>query len=135
MKKTEKILCPSGTCQEGAILIGIVMRDGRVAFSPEQITIDREFVEIAQAGRAPEKRFRFGNTCVKSGCRQWSDERCGVIDSLVAEPPNTRLQNDEFDQLLPECSIRSQCRWFVQLGAKACEICPEVVTDARVENN
>lgn len=125
---SEKILCPSANCQEGAILIGIVMRDGRVAYSAGQIIVNQEFVETARAGRAPEKRFRFGGLCVKSGCRQWSNDRCGVIDSLV-EPEN------DSPAVLPECSIRPQCRWFNQSGASACAVCPDVVTDLRLESD
>ena len=125
---SEKKLCPSHNCQEGTILLGIVMRDGRVAFSPDRIIVNEEFVQIARAGRAPEKRFRFSGQCVQSGCRQWTGKRCGVIDSII-ESVDIDLESAD----LPECSIRSECRWFYQSGAEACAICPEVITDLREE--
>ena len=121
------ILCPSARCEEGAILVGIVMSDGRVAFASDRITIDREFVQIAREGRPPEKRFRFSSPCAKGGCAQWTGERCGVIDEELAATP--RASPDE----LPECSIRPQCRWFEQSGAAACAVCPDVITDMRVD--
>lgn len=123
---SEKKLCPSHNCQEGSILLGIVMRDGRVAFSSDRLVINEEFVNIAREGRAPEKRFRFAGRCVQNGCSQWSGSRCGVIDKVID------CADDEIEQAaLPDCSIRSECRWFSQTGAKACRICPEIVTDSR----
>ena len=125
---SEKKLCPSYACQEGAILLGIVMRDGRVAFSSDRLIVNEEFVQIARTGRTPEKRFRFGGQCVQNGCRQWTGERCGVIDSIT-ETANVEVES----AALPECSIRSECRWFYQSGAEACAVCPEIVTDSREE--
>jgi len=127
--RSEKILCPSSTCQENAILIGIVMRDGRVAFSSDQIIINKEFIQIARRGRSPEKRFRFGGLCVKSGCNQWTGSRCGVIDTIIE---STGENNETVS--LPDCSIRSECRWFYQSGANACAVCPDVITDLRIES-
>ena len=123
---SEKKLCPSYTCQPGAILLGIVMRDGRVAFSGDRLVVNEEFVQIAREGRTPEKRFRFGGQCVQNGCRQWTGKRCGVIDKIT-ETADTDVGN----AALPECSIRSECRWFYQSGAEACAVCPEIVTDSR----
>ena len=121
---SEKKLCPSYTCKDGSILLGVVMRDGRVAFSADRIIVNQEFVDIAREGRSPEKRFRFGGQCIQSGCKQWTGNRCGVIDSVIEEEKE-RLDYSS----LPECSIRPECRWFDQRGAEACAICPEVITD------
>jgi hypothetical protein len=35
--------------------------------------------------------------------------------------------------VLPECSIRPQCRWHLQSGDNACRACPEVITDTGAE--
>jgi hypothetical protein len=121
----EKILCPSAPIHDGAILVGMVMPDGRVAFASDRITVDAEFVQIARRGNSPETRFRFGGTCHKSGCVQWAGGRCGVIDRVMEAAPPDALSE------LPECSLRSQCRWFNQRGAAACAVCPEVITDMR----
>jgi hypothetical protein len=124
---SEKILCPSSPLHEGAILVGIVMPDGRVAFASDRMVVDAEFVQIARRGRSPESRFRFGSACAKGGCAQWTGERCGVIDRVMEAAPR------EASSALPECSLRSQCRWFNQRGAAACAVCPEVLTDMRVD--
>jgi hypothetical protein len=124
---SETILCPSAPGHDGAILVGIVMRDGRVAFASDRIVVDREFMQIALEGRSPERRFRFGSACAKSGCAQWTGERCGVIDRAM-DGAGPRGEPAE----LPECSIRPQCRWFNQAGATACAVCPEVITDKTV---
>jgi hypothetical protein len=119
-------LCPSGRCQDGSILLGIVQQDGRVSIANEKIVVDKEFVQIARRGRSPEKRFRFAEACVNTGCKQWSDGRCGVIDKVI----EILMPKDDPVEL-PECAIRSECRWYKQCGGKACTVCPEVVTDLK----
>lgn len=108
------------------MLLGIVLPDGRIAFASDKIVLSEQFVQIAKEGRSPEKRFRFSGKCVKSGCKQWTGKRCGVVDTLIEESEARSQPTD-----LPECSIRSQCRWFHQRGPSACVICPEVITDLR----
>lgn len=124
---TEPVLCPSARCEAGAILLGILLPDGRVAFASDRIVVNEEFVRVAREGRAPEQRFRFSAPCVQGACRQWTGQRCGVIDTVVehVRPGDKALP-------LPECSIRPQCRWYQQAQAHACAVCPLVVTDARV---
>jgi hypothetical protein len=123
------ILCPSARMKEGAILVGIVLANGQVAFSADRLVVNRDFVENARQGRSPEKRFRFGDMCVKSGCRQWTGERCGVVDQVLAAVPA-----GERHAALPQCSIRAQCRWYAQSGADACHVCPLIVTDCLEES-
>lgn len=125
MEQEDRILCPSARCQSGSVLLGIVETDGHVSFlGREKIIIDEQFVQIAKKGRPPEKRFRFANTCIKSGCKQWTDGRCGVIDSIFRFYPKQPETPD-----LPICSIRQHCRWYKQSGSHACAVCPDVITD------
>jgi len=119
-------LCPSSTCSPGAILLGVVQADGAVAFLEERRRVDEFFVRLAHEGRAPEKRFRFADTCVRSGCRQWGDGRCGVIDRVLAANPTFPDPAE-----LPQCSIRADCRWHLQWGGRACSVCPLIITDLR----
>jgi hypothetical protein len=81
----DAVLCPSSRCEEGATLLGVVQSDGRVGFASRRYEVTQEFVQIARAGRAPEKRFRFASTCAMKGCRQWTGERCGVIDTIMSD--------------------------------------------------
>jgi len=123
-----QLLCPSARMKQGAVLLGIVMADGRVAFAPNRLAVNSEFESNAREGRSPEKRFRFADTCVQRGCAQWTGTRCGVIDEVSAEVPISAWQSD-----LPQCSIRPQCRWHHQIGSQACRACPVVITDCRSE--
>jgi len=127
------ILCPSWGCEAGASLIGIVLADGSVAFSKDRIVIDAAFVEVARQGRSPEKRFRFSSTCRRAGCIQWTDGKCGIVDRVISEHAERGADpNEPF--VLPECSIRPQCRWHLQSGDAACRACPEVITDMGAES-
>lgn len=127
----DPVLCPSSRCEEGATLLGVVQSDGRVGFASTRYEVTQEFVQIARAGRAPEKRFRFASTCAMKGCRQWTGERCGVIDTIMSDRASRADAAERDAAPLPECSIRPQCRWFRQSGRAACAACPEVITDLR----
>jgi hypothetical protein len=118
------VLCPSARMKEGAVLLGIVQADGRIAFAAHRLEVNQDFVQSALQGRPAEKRFRFSDVCVQSGCRQWTGERCGVVDQILAAAPADQLSLE-----MPECSIRPQCRWYNQNGWQACRVCPLVVTD------
>lgn len=127
--------CPSSECRPGAQLLGVVLPNGRVAFTSKAIPIDEEFVRVAHEGRPPEQRFRFTTPCAERGCRQWAENRCGVIDRLLA----IAKERGEDEAMLaarplPDCAIRPDCRWFRQRGAAACAVCPDVVTDVTGSN-
>jgi hypothetical protein len=120
----KELLCPSARGAPGALLLGVVGADGRVGYVSSQVRVDEGFLAVAQAGRAPEKRFRFADRCVESGCVFWTDRSCHVAIAAV------ELVDAEADPgRLPRCTIRSRCRWYAQEGPKACAACPLVVTD------
>ena len=125
------ILCPSSPCKEGAVLLGIVLADGSVAFATDRIVVDKGFVQNAtrEGSHPPETRFRFSSPCAQGACRQWTGSRCGVIDSVMTDVQTAGYHPDE--TTLPACSIRPDCRWFQQTGAAACAVCDIVVTETR----
>lgn len=125
-------LCPSSDCSKGAVLIGIVQQDHTVTLLENTLPIDATFIEKAsQPGvPAPEKRFRFARPCAKGGCKQWNGTACTVISTL--DELNKGVWPDEHEGLRP-CAIRDRCRWFSQIGKKACSMCKYVVTDNREE--
>lgn len=126
----ERPRCPSSECRPGAQLLGVVLPNGRVAFTSKAIPIDEEFVRVAHEGRPPEQRFRFTTTCAERGCRQWADNRCSIIDRLLAIAKERGEDETTLAaRTLPDCAIRPECRWFRQRGAAACAVCPDVVTD------
>jgi len=130
MSETENKLCPSAPCTEGALLLGVVQGDKTVALLNTTLKVDSEFVQTAKQIGSPEKRFRFANKCVKSGCKQWTGERCGVMDILIEANQNVELDDD-----LKPCIIREQCRWYSQAGPRACGLCTFVVTNNMEESN
>jgi hypothetical protein len=119
-------VCPSARCEEGAILLGIVGRDGVVGYVQPQIVVGQDFVDAATRGRTPEKRFRFAGPCVEAECAHWTGARCGVIDRVMQLRDQKALTPSPD---LPRCTIRPLCRWFAQRGPEACQVCPLVVTD------
>jgi hypothetical protein len=120
MKSGEKLLCPSYRCVSGARLLGIRQRDGSVAFLGSPPPIDRRFVETAAQGRPAELRFRFAGPCAQCSCANWKNESCAIAAQIA--PLKTAATTD-----LPNCGIRTQCRWFAERGAAACAVCPEIV--------
>jgi hypothetical protein len=125
MVKSSTTLCPSATAQEGALLLGVVDTRKAVRFLKEPEPMTPELTEAISAVDAPETKFRFANKCVKSGCGQWHNGRCGVIDLVMSL--NEHLGGPA---ALPFCAIRSQCRWHKQTGPSACTVCPFIITDS-----
>ena len=127
MQNGDAKLCPSATCSKGATLLGIVKTDQTVALLNIPLPIDEDFVQKANQNREPERRFRFADKCVKSGCRQWTGKSCGIMNELAWANPSVQSTDEE----LPPCIIRPACRWYSQEGGKACRICLFVVTQSQ----
>ena len=117
--------CPSAPCREGALLIGVMTRRGTLAYVQPPTRVDAEFVERANALGRPESRFRFSVPCIESGCPQWTGQGCAVVDEVL----EAESENAASPAALPQCAIRSTCRWYYQRGATACAVCPLVVAD------
>jgi hypothetical protein len=121
--------CPSARCEPGATLIGAVCEDGTVAYMSPQARVDAHFATLLGQRGSPERRFRFAAPCVEGACSQWTGSRCGVIDRVLAAGDEDGVVAPDA-AALPRCGIRASCRWFAQVGASACRVCPLVVTDA-----
>lgn len=118
--------CPSATCQEGALLLGVMTGSGRLAYVQPPTRVDAEFVARAKARGHPERTFRFSSPCIEGACPQWTGDHCGLGEVLAKQvdviPPPTSAG-------LPTCAIRSSCRWYSEQGRDACAVCPLVVAD------
>jgi len=126
------IACPSAPCAPGAVLVGIALSGGRIAYASDRIVVDDEFLRAAQEQGWPERRFRFSTPCARAACSQWTGSQCGVIETVLDATGSTRGSAASIDeQSLPACVIRPRCRWFLQRGTEACGVCPIVVTDTR----
>jgi hypothetical protein len=125
--KCEKgLYCPSACCEEGAILLGIVGVDGVIGYVTPQMTVDTDFCRAAQQGRKPETRFRFAQPCVENQCIQWTGSCCGLIHQVLESSEGVRITGQS-PEALPQCVIRSSCRWFAQAGTQACAVCPVII--------
>lgn len=132
MERQQPILCPSSRCKDGSIVLGIVLPNQTIAYADQRFKIDaRQAEEMQHHEISPEKRFRFSSPCAQCGCAQWvngkSGGKCGVIEEVLEVP-----QPDYLPKTLPDCSIRSQCRWHLQRGDEACSVCRYVITDTAV---
>ena len=121
--------CPSAPATDGALLIGVVTADGRVANLGTPLTVDAAFIETAKAHGAPEQRFRFSSPCQKERCVHWAKQECRLIGELHTAA--SEAGEDLAATALPRCAIRAQCRWWRQRGRDACAVCPLVVTDTK----
>jgi len=126
-KRNLPLLCPSSKMMPGSRVLGVVREDGMVQFLRKEVIVDEAFMAAAAEGRNPRKRFRFSNTCVQKGCKQWEQGQCGVVEATIeAELPMA--------DALPECGIRESCRWFDQRGDTACRMCAEIITEVFTED-
>lgn len=120
--------CPSSSCHEGALLLGVMTSSGRLAYLNPPAPVDAAFVARAGAEGSPEQRFRFADTCIEGGCPQWTGDGCGIADLVPGETGADSISSGAA-QSLPRCSIRHSCRWYSQRGAAACAVCPLIVAD------
>ena len=119
-----RILCPSSRSREGSLLLGIIDCDGVVGYVRPPLPVGAEFVQaVEHQNGTPEHRFRFAAPCLETGCLNWSGTRCGVIDGAASNVPDLDVCADT---PLPRCDIRPSCRWFAQVGARACSVCPQI---------
>ena len=123
MENSQNKTCPSSLGQVGSNLLGIVNPSGTVGYFDQPIEVTPEFLADAGDEETLERRFRFSNKCIQSGCKQWTGSECGVIKAVLA------LDSIPLNKDLPACSIRSTCRWFSQEGAAACNGCRYVITN------
>jgi hypothetical protein len=120
--------CPSALCEEDALLLGVVVPDGTVAYVQPPTRISADFVARARARGHPERWFRFSTACREAACHQWTGTGCGVIDVVIGDRPED-APAEQPGAGLPACGIRRTCRWFVQHGAAACAVCPQIIAD------
>lgn len=121
--------CPSAPAAAGARLLGILGPDGRVHNLKSVMTVDAAFLASAAEAGPVEARMRFSSRCQEGGCAQWTGTRCGVIDRAMSHIEAAVPVSEP--AALPPCTIRSDCRWYAQIGAKACGACSYIVTDQR----
>ena len=116
--------CPSANFSKGAYLLGIRNEDDEMEILAEPLKITEEiYNKLKKKNTRPEKALRMANKCIESNCKQWTGEGCGVIDHVL-----TTIEERYKKDQLPECGIRSTCRWYSQQGKESCKVCTLVTT-------
>ena len=121
----EHLACPSAAADwEGAQLLGVV--EGEPGAPRRKYVKPRPGSPPIRARVPPELRpeevFRVTAPCRGTGCPQFAGGRCGVARAAARH-----LQEVE-ERALPACTLRPDCRWWVDEGVAACRRCPTVVT-------
>ena len=125
MSERTRLLCPSAPLSVGAEIIGFVNACGEVAVFATALKVSDEFATaVSKTAGKPTARFRFASPCAKGGCQHW-EGRCRVADFAVEAAGKCEANMN----VLPDCAIRSRCRWFSQQGSRACGGCRLVITD------
>jgi hypothetical protein len=120
--------CPSAPAELGSVVLGVVVAPGQVAYLAPSIPVTPELLDGFRKDGVPiENRMRFAFACREHQCKQWSGGsggggHCGLVERAVEALAITEGLDD-----LPNCGIRSTCRWFAQHQRKACAACPEVI--------
>jgi hypothetical protein len=66
-----------------------------------------------------------------AGCQQWNGRECGLVDQLL-DDYESQIGLAVAPDPLPECSIRGECRWFLQRGGRCCAVCEVLLTDVNL---
>lgn len=118
-------LCPSAQPDmPGASVLGVVGGTAAVpvvGYLEEPLPVTPELLAMAGPVK-PTEVFRFAAPCAGEACRHFDGTDCRLATKVVQHVPAVT-------QILPACTIRSDCRWWLQEGAAACRRCPIVVTE------
>jgi len=126
-QKKDVLFCPSAQLGlSRSMILGIVDSgsDGdRVSYLKTPVAVtEGTIVAFTGSSVRPTSVLRFAAPCEKNGCHNWSGSGCRVAQRLVQILPAAANG-------LPDCNLRSRCRWHQQEGQSACWRCPQVVTD------
>jgi hypothetical protein len=121
------LFCPSAQPGlSGSMILAVVdnsSKNSRISHLDRLVRVtDGTLLALAAGSRRSTELFRFAAPCLKSSCNNWSGSSCRVAQRLVQILPATA--ND-----LPDCKLRTSCRWHQQEGSAACLRCAQVVTE------
>ncbi len=126
-KSDKKYLCPSAFISDASLLLGIVNDNGEISYFGKPLNIPDSFRSSVQKGNSPEKRFRFSTECFSKNCVQWKNNKCSIGEKVKKESEIRHYKLGETG--IPNCGIRSACRWYKQEGIKSCMSCKFIITN------
>jgi hypothetical protein len=82
--------------------------------------------EVAESlgGVSDGQVLRIAAPCQEHSCLHFRDSNCTLITKIVRAAPDVPA-----DGPLPQCYLRSRCRWFRQEKAAACRRCDVISTE------
>lgn len=107
--------CPSSPFDLAENVLAILGSDGSLRYLP--FKIDKFSSEDPQITRYTTK-------CITKNCSHWVSGHCDWTDHLSSLTiPN---------QVEPTitCNVRTECRWYHQIGLDACKYCPYIINGA-----
>jgi hypothetical protein len=117
-------LCPSAQPEiPGSVAFGVIAgsaENPRVAWIEEPVPVTNELLGLTKPV-APTQVLRIAAPCQEKACCHFDGTDCRLATRLVQLIPAVA-------EKLPPCRIRPDCRWFLQEGASACRVCPQIVT-------
>jgi hypothetical protein len=106
------------------MLLGVVggsVEDPLVSYLADVQPVTEEV--LAAAGPVkPTEIFRFAAPCAGTSCVHFDGWDCRLAQRIATLVPAVV-------DVLPNCRIRPECRWWQQEGKAACLRCPLVVTE------
>ena len=118
-------LCPSAQPEmAGSVVLGIVggsAAEPQVGYLVESLPATQEVLAVASSVK-PTEVFRFAAPCAGVHCQHFDGVDCRLARRVVHLLPAVV-------ERLPACSIRPNCRWWLQEGKAACLRCPQIVTE------
>lgn len=116
IKKTYS--CPSYFPSLKAKIIGVKSTD-KVHILPQALSISEEFLKKIENSKIAVTDFRYSGKCMEGKCKQWGNGQCGLVANVLEKM-------NAIDTEIPNCPIRTTCRWYSQKGADACKVCEQV---------
>ena len=118
-------LCPSAQPEwEGSVAIGVMegtAEKPRMEHFSSTLPVNEQLLDLA-IPVTPAEVFRFAAPCAEGRCVHFRNCSCNLVTQIVNVLPAVT-------EMLPQCAIRAECRWWRQEGKAACMRCAQVVTD------
>ncbi|MBR8833146.1 MAG: nitrogen fixation protein [Stigonema ocellatum SAG 48.90 = DSM 106950] len=119
-------LCPSARPESvDSVVFGLIsgtVTEPHVAYLKQPLPVTDELIAKASPV-TPTEIFRTAAPCAAKSCQHFDGEDCRLAMRIVEKLPKVQEE-------LPPCSIRRDCRWWLQEGKAACMRCPQVITDS-----
>jgi len=121
LPEARTVLCPSAQPEmAGSVAFGVVTGGDRVAWIEKPVPVTAELLALTGPVAATQV-LRIAAPCQEKACCHFDGVDCRLADRLVQLLPPVA-------ESLPPCQIRVNCRWFLQEGKAACQVCPQIVT-------